>query len=310
MRLTRRLFVQGAALALLTIDGPELLQAKESGQGVFEITRPLMGTAARITVLGRSENRIRAAIEQAFARMHAIDRLLSVFRQDSEISRLNRYGYYEGLSPETVFVLERAAHYAAISGGSFDISVLPLLAADSQESARERVNYQNILLEGRNVRFLKKGMGITLGGIGIGYAVDAAVETLQRFNLGHALINVGGDIRAIGRKGNNRSWRVGLEGPGQAGQIVAPIELNNRAVATSGNYKRRHIMNPQTGTYPETPLTATIIAPSALAADALSTAVLVLGAEKGMALINNTDGVEGLLITREHRLLKSAGHFA
>ena len=306
MRITRRIFIKGAALALLTMEAPGMSGAAEA-DNLVEKTMPLMGTTARISIVDPNRDRARQAMAQAFARIRTVDRLMSVFREESEISLLNRYGYHGGLSPETAFVLAKAEHYAKLSNGAFDISVLPALESKGERGSRPRVNHKNISLNGRNVRFLKKDIRVTLGGIGIGYAVDVAAETLQKFNIRHAMINEGGDIRTIGRKDDGVSWRVGIEDPGRSGDIVAVIDLDDRAVATSGNYRRRHIMDPQTGAYPEELLSATIIAPSAIDADAVSTTVFVKGLEKGMELINSIDGVEGLLITDNHGILKSKG---
>lgn len=307
MRITRRDFIKGAAVALLTLEGARLLKPPQAGYEIVETTRELMGTSARITLLTRNKNRAQEATNQAFTRMHRVDRLMSIYREDSEISMLNEHGYYGGLSPETAQVIREANHYSELSDGAFDISILPILDSATEKTSTSLVGYKNIILEGRNIRFMKRGMKITLGGIGIGHALDSAIEVLKSYDLESGMINIGGDIRTIGDTADGISWKIGVEDPADRSDFISTIDLKDKAVATSGNYQKLHIKNPKTGTYPNGLLSATIIAASALEADAVSTTVFVLGLDKGMEFINSIEGVEGLFVTNKHTILKSKG---
>ena len=260
MRITRRDFIKGAAAALLTIEGARLLKPPPAEYEIVETTRELMGTSARITLLTRNKNRAQEATNQAFERMHRVDRLMSIYREDSEISMLNEHGYYGGLSPETAHVIREANHYSELSDGAFDISILPILDSATEKTSTSLVSYKNLILEGRNIRFIKRGMKITLGGIGIGHALDSAIEVLKSYDLESGMINIGGDIRAIGDTADGISWKVGVEDPTDRSAFISTIYLKDKAVATSGNYQKLHIKNPKTGTYPNGLLSATIIA--------------------------------------------------
>lgn len=307
MLITRRDFIKGAAVALLTYRGANALKPVQVENEIVEKTMELMGTTARITIISNNRNRANEAISQAFSRMQRVDKLMSIFRRDSEISLLNKYGYYGGLSPETAEVIRTAIQYSKLSDGAFDISILPILNSNGKIGTEDLTNYRNIILNDRNVKFLKSGMSITLGGIGVGHAVDSAIEVLKNHDIDQGMINIGGDIRTIGDNTDGVSWKIGIEDPEDRRRLITTIDLKDNAVATSGNYQKIHIMNPGNGRYPQGLLSATIIAPRAIDADAVSTTVFVLGIEKGLEFINKQDGIEGLLISEKHRIIRSNG---
>jgi thiamine biosynthesis lipoprotein len=151
-------------------------------------------------------------------------------------------------------------------------------------------------------------MALDFGGIAKGYAVDRAVTVLEGLGVTNAIIDAGGNFYALGTPRNREHWRVGIRHPLRLDEVIARLPVSDEGVATSGNYERFfeiggkkycHIMDPRTGWPVQGVLSATIVADTAMAADALSTSAFVLGEEKGMRLIEELAGVEGMLIVQE-----------
>jgi len=288
-----------------------------------EQTKELMGTFVTITVYGSGES----AITSAFEEIERIDNLLSTYKQGSETSLLNKEGFLESPGDDLIYNLERSAYYSKISNGAFDITVKPILdlysytfsemgrAPDEIEinNTLDLIDYSNIIINNNSIT-LKKGMQITLGGIAKGYAIDKAIGVLKQNGVKHALVNAGGDMMAIGNKGNE-DWRIALENPRDKEEYITIIYLDDMAVCTSGDYERyfddskkfHHLVDPRTGYSASELISVTIIANKAIDCDGISTSVFVLGREKGLELVESLDGVEGLLITREKEIVKSGG---
>ncbi|MDD2777762.1 MAG: FAD:protein FMN transferase, partial [Methanocellales archaeon] len=175
----------------------------------------------------------------------------------------------------------------------------------------ELLDPENITINGGRIQFKKAGMGLTLGGIAKGYAVDKAIETLKQNGIEHALVSAGGDMRTLGNKLDGTPWRVALRNPQDKKASITTIELCDKAVATSGNYERGlnddpHILDPRTGSIIRGLMSVTILAENTIDADALSTAVFVLGAEEGMRLVERS-GSEALIITNDGNIVRSSG---
>lgn len=275
----------------------------------------IMGTFCDLTFIpapGTNPENIANAI---FNRMRYLESLWSCYRPGSEISRLNREGRIKS-SPETRSLLKNAREISRISDGVFDITVAPLMSAWREaEKAGEPpdlkpllslVGYQKLKIEeDGTVYFLKKGMAIDLGGIGKGAAVDEAVSLMKSYGVKSGIVNLGGNLYAFGAGPHQGKWKVGIQNPSGEG-VIGAVLIKDRGVSTSGNYQRyfeiggkrySHVLNPKTGSlegnYPEG---VTVIAPTALLADGLSTALTVLGPEKGIILAEETPGVEALVI--------------
>lgn len=162
--------------------------------------------------------------------------------------------------------------------------------------------------EGGRARFSKPGQAIDLGAIAKGYGVDRAVQMLREQGVVRGLVDLGGDVYALGTRADGSPWRLGIRHPRRSGQILGVLHVSDAAVATSGDYERyfehggaryTHIVDPRTG-WPASELASvTVVAPSGLWADALSTAAFVLGKEEGLALLERLPGVEGVLVDKE-----------
>jgi len=278
----------------------------------------VMGTFVTITVVHPHPDEARKAICAAFDEIYRINDLMSVHKETSEISLLNKTGCYKGVSAATKYVIERANHFSQLSNGAFDITILPILKlwgksartgklpTDAEiNEASELVNYRNIAIEGNNISFRKAGMSITLAGIAKGYAVDKAIETLSRGKIRHALVNAGGDIRAIGGKTEDIPWKIAIRDPKNRKRSSNTVELREEAIATSGTYQRsfNDIINPEAGRPVQGMLSSTIIAGKAIDADILATSMFILGAERGTELFNRMDGIKSLVITGNRSLL-------
>ena len=294
----------------------------------IEDTRVSMNTDVTITVMHPDVSEADRAIGCAFAEVYKIEHLMSCTEEGSEVTRLNNNGSLPNASPDLRYVVTKSVGYSELTDGSFDITVLPVInlwsarmragsppTDDEINETLKLVNYENISIGNGSISFSQGSMGITLGGIAKGYAIDRAIEVLQEHHIEHALVNAGGDIRAMGSKTEDEPWNVALRNPKNRTEYIAVLNLCDMSVATSGNYERyfseearaSHIIDPKTGYATDELLSATVIAKNATDADALATAVFVLGEVDGMELVERLDGIEGLIITRDRRILRSSG---
>ena len=272
-----------------------------------------------------------------FARIHEIERRMSAFLPDSYISRINAAAGREPVQvPEDVFfVLQRAVQIAELSGGAFDPTVGPLtflwgITSDtprvpSQEeidAVLPLVNWRDIELDREhNTVFLRQaGMALDLGAIAKGYAADEAVAIVRQARLERALIDLGGNVITYGvRQGPDRTpWRVGLQNPlGDRGEFIGVISGWNMTVVTSGVNERyfehdgvhhHHLFSPFDGHPARTGiLSATIVTEVSMDADAFSTAIFVLGYERGRALVDSLEGVDAIFVFEDRSVRKTPG---
>lgn len=292
-------------------------------------TRPLMGTVVTVTVLHPSADRAREAMEDAFAEMERLIPLLDRHAPDTPVSHLNRRGALKDIPPELREVMDQGLRLHRLTRGTFDISVKPVLdlVVDSflrkqthppEEEIRRalsRVGAESIRCGEDEIRLLREGMGVSLDGIAKGYIVEKAVSKLKSGGIRHALVNAGGDILALGDKGNGQPWRIAIQDPFERKQILAIILLKDEAVATSGDYenffdpqkKYHHLIDPQTGRSPRHLTSVSVRARSLTLADALATAAFIPPREKAQALIQAFPGAEALWVDRRKVQMKSGG---
>ncbi len=285
---------------------------------ILKDVQNLLGTFVTVAVVHSDVNEGTRAIQAAFDEVRRIHSLMNAHRQSSEVGLLNREGYYEGVSDDTRHVIQRANAFSERVEGTFDITVLPLLKLWEESFSRDKiptdseigerlelVSYRNIFIEGRDIRFKKPGMGITLAGVAKGYAVDQATEALRRFGIKHALVNAGGDIRVIGGKDEDIPWRIGIRDPRNKNRVVTVVDLYDQAIATSGTYRRSFadILDPKAGRPAQGVLSSTVIAETAMDADMLATCMFILEAEKGAELIRKLDGVRAFVIGNDRNFL-------
>lgn len=300
----------------------------------YKQSRLLLGTYVSITVLSNQGLDTYVTLERAFSEIARLEKLLSSKISSSEIFEINNRGDKQNLklAKETFYVIKKALKIAKISNGAFDITIVPLISyweqcvqndelpkKDVLKEKMSSVGYEKIILDERKrrIQLEDQKLKIELGGIAKGYIVDKAIKTLrEEKGIENAMIDAGGDIYCLGRNIKDIPWQVGIQNPQDKKDIVEILSLENKAVATSGNYERffsinnknySHIIDPKTGWPVDDVVSVTIVASSCLTADALATAVTVLGSRQGLELIENTKSVEGLIISnRPDKKLKLA----
>ncbi|MDO9516983.1 MAG: FAD:protein FMN transferase [Methanosarcinaceae archaeon] len=295
----------------------------------FSETRSVMGTTVTIKVLDTNEAHALESIDRAFDEIYHVDELMSSYKNDSELTILNTQGHLDDADPDFVYVLERSKYYSVISDGAFDVTIKPILdlwgakyspggtymppTTDEINETLQLVDYSRITIEDGSIS-LQPNMSVILGGIAKGYSVDRAIESLKLDGITNGFVNAGGDGRFIGLNEENAPWIIGLQNPDKDEEAVTRMALSDMAVATSGNYERyfsdaakvSHISDPRTGYSVQELISATVIADTAIDADALATAVFVLG-EDGVEMIKGLEGVECLIITDDKRIIRSSG---
>ena len=299
----------------------------------FSETRSIMGTTVTIEVLDTNEAHALESIDMAFDEIYYVDELMSSYKNESQLSILNRQGYLDDANPDFVYVLDRSKYYSEISDGAFDVTIKPILdlwsskyspggtymppTSDEINETLKLVDYSGITIEkgSKNSISLRPNMSVILGGIAKGYSVDMAIQSLKLNGITNGFVNAGGDGRFIGLNEQGILWNIGLQNPNKSEEAVTRMAIGDMAVATSGNYERyfsdeakvSHISDPRTGYSSQELISTTVIANTAIDADALATAVFVLGEYNGIEMIEELNGVECLIITDDKRIIRSSG---
>lgn len=301
---------------------------------IVERSRVSMGSEVHITAWTADEKGALSAFEAAFDEFDRLDALMSVWKEGSEVERVNRAAGQNAvpIGPEMREVLSLARLASEWTEGKFDVTFGVLsglwkfdhdldgnIPPRAEVQARlPLIDYRQLVVdETKSTAFLKqKGMRMHLGGIGKGYAVDRAASILRGRGFNDFMIQSGGDLYVAGTRGD-RAWRAGIQDPrGPSGTSFAAMDLSDAAFTTSGDYERffmkdghryHHIIDPATGEPSVGVRSVTIVAKNASLADALDTGIFILGPDKGMALIERLDGIEGVIVTSSNNLLVSSG---
>ncbi|CAN5878351.1 FAD:protein FMN transferase [soil metagenome] len=276
------------------------------------------GTTISIQVVHPDQQQAELAIARALDAARQIDQLMTLHREDSQVALLNRHGYLANPDPHLLTVLASAIRLSQLSHGAFDITVQPLWQtysaaaklgglpdAAQRQAAMALVNWRALQVDTQHVRLLHPGMAITLNGIAQGYAVDVARASLIASGIQHALLDTG-EFAARGRKNAQQEWLVGIRHPRDVQALADVVPMRGRCVATSGDYEssftpdfsHHHIFDPASGDSPGELASVTVVAATGLQADGLSTAMMVLGAEKSLALAATLNDVDVLLIAK------------
>ncbi len=308
----RLLLPLGLALLVLAL----LLWRRPDGDGSISQRRLIMGTLVEISV-PESTPTATEAMGSAFAEMERIERLMSPHLEGSDLQKLGIGVSSATVSDETLEVLQLALSVQQRSNGAFDPALGALIALWGVETETPRKpspeeirtalapnGPQSIRIEADRVLKRDPGLEIDLGGIAKGFAVDRAIAKLKEAGVTQAAVNAGGDIRLLGTRAE-RPWRIALQHPRDPEKILATLELEDRALVSSGDYERyfeiegvryHHLLDPRTGYPARLCQSVSVLAGSAALADALATAAFVLGPREGMALIEGTAEAEMLLV--------------
>lgn len=255
---------------------------------------------------------------------------MSAFKEHSEISKINLKAGIDAefVSRDTYVVIKNAIKYSKILEGAFDPTIRPLVKlwniGAKEESIPERyrieetqklVNYNDVILDENNysVMLKNKKQALDVGGIAKGFAADEVRDIFYKNNIKSALIDLGGNIFALGSKEDNTPWKVGIQNPLKSrGEFIGILSVKNKSVVTSGNYERyfikdgkrfHHIIDPKTG-YPSQSkiISATIISDNSIDGDGLSTGVYILGVDKALKIIEEIEGIDAIFITEDKKV--------
>jgi thiamine biosynthesis lipoprotein len=327
--------VSASALCLVTAGAcGTTATTPKADASLVERSRVSMGSAVNLSAWTTDEPVTLEAFEKVFHEFDRLDALMSVWKEGSDVLRLNAAAGKQAVAvgPDVREVLLAAQKVSEWTEGKFDVTFGALSGIwkfdhdiDGQIPERSEIASRLPLIDYRALRIDERagtaalahaGMKVHLGGIGKGYAIDRGVTVLREAGLTDFMIQSGGDMFVAGRRGD-RPWRVGIQDPrGAPNTPFAAIEITDAAFSTSGDYERffmrdgkryHHILDPDIGEPAMRSRSVTIMAKSATTSDGLSTGVFILGAEKGMALIEQLDDVEGVIVTADNQVRVSSG---
>ena len=285
-----------------------------------------LGANVEMRVLHSDPAVAEAALDAAFAELEAIEAVMSLYRPESQLCQLNREASLERPHPYLVEVLRQSQDLAERSGGAFDPSVQPLWSLfatasrtgrspsdEELNSARAKVDWRRLVVTPERIS-LAPDMALTLNGIAQGFAADRALAALRKHGIEHALVNAG-ELGALGVKSSQEPWTVGIQHPRIEDAYVSLVELDGRSLATSGDYatsftadrRDNHIFDPRTGRSPSEFASVSVLAPSGMLADGLSTTLFVLGLERGRRLIESLSNVDALFVLKDGSTLATRG---
>jgi len=296
----------------------------------FSHDEAIMGTAIHVELWSDDAALAGRAIDAVMAEMRRIDRLMSPFKADSELSRINRDAARAPVrvGAELFGLIERSLQFSRLSDGAFDITYAAVghlydyragKAPDAAalQRARPCVGWRQLALdaEARTIGFAREGMRIDLGGFAKGHVVDNSIAILRELGIAHAVVAAGGDSHVLGDR-RGRPWSIAIRDPRDAKRVVAVLPLRDTSISTSGDYERyferdgvrhHHLIDPQTGASPRSVRSVTILAADGLTSEALSKCVFVMGLERGMRLIEAQPGVDAVVVDAHGALHFSSG---
>jgi thiamine biosynthesis lipoprotein len=308
------LFVGLASTSLFSAPAPFCVHKK----------RDLMGTVFDIVAYDESLPRVSDAVDKAFEEMARLDDVMSDYKADSALSKLNRSAHFQAqtVPPDLYRVIEESLQYSRLSDGKFDITVAPLAnlwkaavrgqpvpSAADLEKLRGCVGYQNVkLLPPDKIEFHSPCLQIDLGAIGKGYALDRGVEVLRMYGISNALLDAGGSsIYAMGKPPGQSAWTLNLSDPSR--KLGPHVMLSDSSVSTSEQTPRSalmknspgHIVDPGKGVPLQTAFDVSVVAKTATASDALSTTLLLMGPEPGEQLLKQLPGTAAVWVSSDGR---------
>lgn len=295
-------------------------------------TELFMGTVVKITLYDHASEEL---LNDVFDYISEVEDLVSINKEGTEIVQLNENAGIKGvkLSDFCYDIIKVALDYSKLSDGGYDITIGPLVklwsiglpeakvpSSDEIKSVIKKIDYTKVKMDDLNneVFLSEKGMMLDLGSIAKGYIADKIVNMLKENEVEKAIIDLGGNIYAMGTKNEGNNWKIGIQNPLEnRGQVVGTIEVTNKSVVTTGTYERfieedgvkyHHILNPKTGYPYETNIAGvTIVADKSVDADALSTLVFTKGLDEGLQLVENLESVDAIFIMNDNRVYVTEG---
>lgn len=318
---------------LLTIIVISILAIGNTGCSKKNINEPIsrteifMGTPISITLYDGGNQK---TLDKAFEKIVEIEDSVSINKENTEITKLNESAGIEKvkLSDISYDILKKGIEYSRLSNGSYDITIGPLVKLwsigleDAKVPSKDEINetigyidYNNVKIsDSTKEAFLtKKGMEVDLGSIAKGYAADEVAKILKQEGVNSAIIDLGGNIYALGLKNSDSNWKVGIQDPfNDRGEVIGALDVSDKTVVTSGIYERfieedgvryHHILNPKTGYPYETDIAGvSIVADNSIDADALSTLTFTKGLKEGIEFVEDLDNVDAIFITNDKEI--------
>lgn len=290
----------------------------------------MLGTEISVWLWHEDPDEAAVLIDAVFDETDRIDRVMSTYREDSEISEINRRASEEPVvaGEELATLIQRALDVSVLTRGAFDITYESVgQHYDFRERQRpdeatlerevEHIDYRLVEVDPvrSTVRFLEPGVRINLGGIAKGYVVERGVDILRRHGIENAIVTAGGDSRLLGDR-RGRPFMMGIRDPRKEGEVAISVPLEDEAISTSGDYERffdedgiryHHIIAPNTGQPAGGVHSATVFGPDAVITDALSTSVFVMGVDSGLRLIAGLPDYEAIVIDASGSIYYSDG---
>ena len=291
-----------------------------------------MGTLVFLTAVAPDEQSAHRAVQEGFAEIHRLETILSTWIPGSELSRVNASAGQKAIavSPETLEILTQSLKMDRLTQGRFNIAIGPAVevwnvsregripSPQELEATRPLINLENLRIdqESRTAYLMVPGMRVDIGGIGKGYAADLAAEVMKQAGAIGGVVAISGDIKTFGRLPEGDSFVFGIQHPRKEGILLGLLELEDEAVSTAGDYQRyfmkdgvryHHILDPQTLQPARLSQSVTVVAQDGVLADGLDTGIFVMGPEKGMALLERLDGVEGVIVGQAGDIFISSG---
>jgi thiamine biosynthesis lipoprotein len=316
--LSKRRFLQIVGVScigthpLLAFSKNKSIKLKKNGR--------LLGTDAQITIFCDSKEKGELILDKCFGEVKKLELIFSLYKDNSVISRLNKYGEIHGYPKQFRRLVEIALKFSKISNGAFDITVQPLwklyeshysnknnantVIEDSEiKNILKKVDYKKVFIENKKIFFKDEDMAMTLNGIAQGYITDKVIEILANFGISNTLVNMG-EYRALGSKNNGEDWKIGIRNPDQTWKISQILPMQNMSAATSGGYghffdrniKAHHIFNPKSGKNDNFYKSVTVKAKTATIADGLSTTLFATNKKYHKQIINNFKNIEVIYI--------------
>jgi thiamine biosynthesis lipoprotein len=313
----RKTFLYSAFIVILFAIGFFIARMGSEETHLIKRSRILLGTLVEIQVKDKDKEKAGSSIEKAFEEIKRIDELFSTYNEDSPVWKINHnQDTLINVDPEIFSLMVLCDSIYNFTYGCFDVSLNKLLttwgfdgddpslpAEDKLSSALLNSGWNNIKLLEDNLIKRVAGIELNFGAIAKGYAVDKAISVLKEDQINSALINAGGEIKTIWD-----DWVIGIQHPRNQNQIIEKVDPGEMSVATSGDYEKyfelngkryHHILNPKTGYPADGLISVTVLNKSCTIADALATAVFVLGQVKGLRLIENLPETEVMIIDKQ-----------
>ncbi len=306
-------------------------QTEEKAESNEEASKDIfaMDTYMTVTAYGA---KAQEAVDEAEAEIQRLDELLSTGNEESEIAQLNQ-NKSATLSEDAGYLVERALELNKETDGAFDIAIYPVMeawgfptqnyqvpTADTLESLLKLADASQIIYDenSRKISFDREGMKIDLGGIAKGYTSSRIMDIYKENNISSGLVNLGGNVQALGTKPDGSKWRVAVQSPDDTEDYLGILSVEDKAVITSGGYERyfeqdgktyHHIINPKTGYPAENGLTSvTVVSEDGTLADGLSTSLFIMGKEEAIEFWKaHSEEFDIIMLTDEGKLYVTEG---